>query len=579
MNHDHDHDNGNDPLSVLRVRGNQVQMGRQIGELSRQLGGADRTLGFYEQMASAMLSLSIPAPVRPAVRRMLRRALAVGARRLDRARRRHFPEYAARTDALFAGAGIDPKHVASMNVMDVLQNTVGTLGRLRLLETTGLSVAAVPACTSLAVWGEASADGHLRHARNFDFPGAGVWDRSPTVVLCDPDDGLRYGFVTTRGADVPGVSAFNEAGLSLTAHTRFHRDVNFHGVSVVDFGHELIRCCRTLEDVRRRAAQMPTASTWGFLVSSAEANDAIVVETTATGCAITSPGAGDAHLACTNRYLAPHLRPGEVTSSPSFAVDSDARFARAHEAPLRAGGRLSATQLQALLADCGDPGAPDAEADDRLAGNCVSSAMTVQSVVFEPDQGRVRLSTGTAPTGLGPWAVVDYAWDGPVGTVQAPPPMRQPTGAAQAQRATRHYVDGTRAHLAGASRETVRGHFERAIELAPTEPNFRFLGALFAIAAGDFARATEHLERMLDRERGIFRRAQALLWHGRVLAASGRRLDAQRSWRELTELPADPSVTKLVQAARKETRRPLTKLRLRTLVPDVFLIDATVPGT
>ena len=575
-----DHDN--DPLSVLRVRGSQVQMGRQIGELSRQLGGADRTLTFYDKMASSMLSLSIPAPVRPAVRRMLRRALAVGTRRLDRARRRHFPEYAARTDALFAGAGIDARHVASMNVMDVLQNTVGTLGRLRLLETTGLSVAAVPACTSLAVWGQSSSDGQLRHARNFDFPGAGVWDRSPTVVLCDPDDGLRYGFVTTRGADVPGVSAFNEAGLCLTAHTRFHRDVNFHGVSVVDFGHELIRRCRTLDDVRRRAAQMPTASTWGFLVSSAEEDDAIVVETTGTGCGFTEAAPGDAHLACTNRYLAAHLRPGEVTSSPSFAVDSDARFQRAHEAPLRAGGQLSATQLQALLADCGDPGAPDADADDRLAGNCVSSAMTVQSVVFEPEQGRVRLSTGTAPTGLGPWAVVDYAWDGPVGTVEAPVPTRQTRSAARAQEAVRHYVAGTRAHLAGGSRDEVRAHFERAIELAPTEPNFRFLGALFAVAAGDFARATEHLDRMLDRERGIFRRAQALLWHGRVLAATGRRLDAQRSWRELTELPEPPagaSIAKLVKAARKETRRPLTKLRLRTLVPDVFLIDATVPGT
>lgn len=572
-----DHDN--DPLSVLRVRGTQIQMGQQLGGLSRELGGADRTLAFYEQMASAMLSLSIPSPVRPTVRRMLGRALGVGARRLDKARRRHFPAYAARTDALFAAAGIDARHVPSINVMDVLQNTVGTLGRMRLLETTGLSVAAVPACTSLAVWGESSDDGHLRHARNFDFPGAGVWDRAPTVVLCDPDEGLRYGFVTTRGADVPGVTAFNEAGLSLTAHTRFHRDVNFRGVCVVDFGHELIRSCRTLEDVRRRAEQMPTASTWGFLVSSAHDNAAMVVETTATGCAFTDPSGGDAHLACTNRYLAPHLRPGEVTSSPSFAVDSDARFIRAHEAPLRAGGTLSANQLQALLGDCGDPGAPDAEADDRLAGNCVSTAMTVQSVVFEPDQGRVRLSTGTAPTGLGPWATVDYAWDGPVGPVEAPVPVRQTRSAARAQAAVRHYVTGTRAHLAGAARDEVRAHFERAIALAPTEPNFRFLGALFAIAAGDLAQAAEHLDHMLERERGIFRRAQGLLWHGRVLAATGRRLDAQRSWRELTELPSAPGVAKLVKAARKETRRPLTKLRLRTLVPDVFLIDATVPGT
>ena len=42
--------------------------------------------------------------------------------------------------------------------------------------------------------------GTLKHARNFDFPGIGVWDQAPEVVLCDPDEGVRYGFVTSRGA-------------------------------------------------------------------------------------------------------------------------------------------------------------------------------------------------------------------------------------------------------------------------------------------------------------------------------------------------------------------------------------------
>ena len=80
-------------------------------------------------------------------------------------------------------------------------------------------------CSSLAVWGDATVDGELRHARNFDFPGATMWDTAPAVVFCEPTDGLRYGFVTTRGVDAPGITCFNEAGLTLTVHTRFHRDV------------------------------------------------------------------------------------------------------------------------------------------------------------------------------------------------------------------------------------------------------------------------------------------------------------------------------------------------------------------
>ena len=57
------------------------------------------------------------------------------------------------------------------------------------------------------------------------------------------------------------------------------------------------------------------------------------------------------------------------------------------------------------------------EARDRLAGNCITSAMTVKSVVIEPEAARLRLSTGAAPTGLGPWVDVPWAWDGPVGVV------------------------------------------------------------------------------------------------------------------------------------------------------------------
>jgi hypothetical protein len=56
--------------------------------------------------------------------------------------------------------------------------------------------AATPACSTVVVWGAASSDGALRHARNFDFPGNGVWDAAPTLVLCAPTGGQRYGSVS-----------------------------------------------------------------------------------------------------------------------------------------------------------------------------------------------------------------------------------------------------------------------------------------------------------------------------------------------------------------------------------------------
>ena len=564
------------PLLVLRLRGSQTQMGAQTGELVRAAGGYRETLEFYPRMASSVLSLAIPRRVRGPARRALHLGLTLGAARLHRARRRHFPAYAARSQALLVAAGLGPELARSLAVMDVLQNAVGTVGRMGLLEPTGLQVAAIPACTSLAVWGDSSVDGQLRHARNFDFPGAGVWDRTPSVVFCDPEgDGLRYGFVTTRGADVPGVTAFNEAGLCLTAHTRFHADVNFSGVSVIDFGHEIVRRCSTLDEVRRVASSMRTASSWGFLVSSAREQRALVVETTGSAVACSDPKPGAKHLAHANRYLDPSLAEGEVTSSVSFAIDSDARHRRADEAVARQGGHLSREDLERLLGDTGDPGAPDPEADDRLAGNCIVSAMAVKSVIFEPEARQLRLSVGPAPTGLGPWVDLPYSWDGPVDSWELEPE----TAHAERPAAIRHYVAATRAHLAGAPPRRVRARLEQAVSAAPTEPNYRFMAAIFAvISTGDFSAASAHLERALEREHGPYRRALLLLWHARTLAAQRRRPEARRAWQTLAEIPDAPGVATLRSAGERESRRPLPRVQLRAAVPDVFLVDAAIPG-
>jgi hypothetical protein len=552
-------------------------MGAQHGELLSRVGGHEHALAFYPRMASAVLSLAIPHRVRGPARRLLQAGLGVGAAKLDRVRRSQFPGYALRTDELLRAGGLDPSFARALAVMDVLQNTVGTVGRLGLLEPTGLSVAAIPACTSVAVWGSSSRDGSMRHARNFDFPGAGVWDRGPAVVLCDPDEGLRYGFVTTRGADVPGVTAFNEAGLSITAHTRFHRDVNFDGVGVIDFGHELVRRCRTLAEVRGLASRMRTASTWGFLVSSASEQRALVIETTGAAVRFVEPKPGASHMANANRYLHPELAVGEVTSSPSFAIDSDARYLRADTAVARHGGSLACAELEQLLADTGDPGAPDPHADDRLAGNCIVSAMTVKSVVFEPEAARVRMSVGAAPTGLGPWIDVPYAWDGPVECLELPVDHAIERDARTL--AMRHYVAATRLHLDGGSPAQVRALLEQCVLAAPSEPNYRFLAAMFAIACDDLLGAAGHLERAIEREHGAYRRALCLLWFARVLAADARTREAEAAWRSLRACGDADGVGRLREWGAKEEQRPVSRWRLGFVVPDIFLIDAALPGT
>ena len=110
------------PPMLVRLRGSQAEMGAQHGRLLVEAGGYEQALSFYPRMASAMLSLSIPHPIRGVTRRALQAGLTVGAERLDRERRRRFPEYAARTDALLKAGGLAPSFGRALAVMDGLQS-------------------------------------------------------------------------------------------------------------------------------------------------------------------------------------------------------------------------------------------------------------------------------------------------------------------------------------------------------------------------------------------------------------------------------------------------------------------------
>lgn len=572
------------PLLVLRLRGSQPEMGAQHGALLRRLGGYQAANAFYPTMAARMLALAVPHAARRPMEAVVGPALFAAAQVLHRHRRRHFPGYVARNEAMLVAAGERRETAVAMLTMDVLQNAVGVLGRAGALPAHVARFAAIPACSSVAVWGGASDDGALRHARNFDFPGATLWSAQPAVVFCDPDEGLRYGFVTTRGADLPGVTGFNEAGITITAHTRFHRDVRGTGASIADLGHEIVRRARTLDDAVSVAREVGSSSSWGLMVSSAAERSAVVIETSGRALEATRPRRDAQHLACTNRYLAPPLREGQVTSSPAFAIDSDARCHRLDERVKGAVGGLSGDDLEALLGDYRAPDASDAAGDvQRLSGDCVVSAMAAQSIVAEPEARQIRVSVGRAPTGLGPYVTVPWSWDGDVGEVPVELAAGEGTGRTHRggslsddDRATaRLYAEAGQAHLEGADPREVRRRFEELVRRAPREPGFRTLAAFFAMIGDDLAAAREHLRVALSLESGAVRRARLLLWQSRVLAALGEAREADALRAELTATTGE-GTRALRDEAAKDERRPVSRARLRRVVPEVFLIDAAL---
>lgn len=385
------------PLLEIRLKGTQAQMGAQYGEILAAQGGYEELLDFYPRMAESLLVSGMPRRVRNGPVRRVAGQLINWA--VDSMVKSRLPQYEERAHAMARAAKLSPEMTRHMLVMDVFQNSIGVLGRLGALQVHGKPLMhALGACTSAVVFGPLSADGELMHARNFDFPGVGVWDKSPTIVYCTPDHGIPYGYLGARGADVPGITAFNAEGISLTFHTRFHRDVDFKATGVIDLGHEIIRTARTIDDAINIVSRHKVASTWGLVVTSAREKNAAIIETTAKKMRVT--WAKNGRLGNTNHYLHPDMREGEIATShgwTSYTVDR-LRLVEKFFGEAEARGGATMTDLQNLL---GADFEVDAPQKSRMLGSLIGYVMSVQSVVFKLQSGIVSLSVGEAPTGWG----------------------------------------------------------------------------------------------------------------------------------------------------------------------------------
>ena len=543
-------------------------MGRQHGQLTLQLGGRPELANFYPGMAGKLLSSKSPHAWRATTRRVIQPLLSAQARRLHRTRAERFPALTARSVAGIEAAGMPAGLAPWLTVMDVFQNSIGRLAHLRVPQLTGLQLAGVGMCSSLAVWDRASADGQLRHARNFDFPGIGVWDARPAVVFCSPTDGLNYGFVTSLGVDLPGITGFNEAGITLTAHTRLHAHIDPNGTCIADLGHEVVRRARTLGQAVDIVRSLGSSSTWGLLVSSATERDAVLIETTGRAVRTVEPGTAH-HLACTNRYRHRELQRDEVRTSDAFAIDSDARFETLERAAQK--GALSATELQDLLATATDPAADPEDDADRITGSCISSPLTVQSVVVEPEAGQVRVAAGRAPVARGPWEVVPWQWGDAVG-VRTTRNVVLPVPESALDHARAAYVEAARIDLDGAPAEEVHAHLHRAAEAGPREPHLQLLGALASMAEGDLDTAAARLSRGLHVESVPYRRAQLHRWSARVAEARTRPDEARAHRSQIQALGAEAGPIRA--QLHRDLRRPATRRSLARTVPDLLLIDA-----
>lgn len=570
-----------EPLFVARLAGTQAEMGAQHGALCADDAAA--LFAFYRTMPERALVGDVTGAPGVVARWLARRVAGAWQARLATERP---PELAARTRAFVEAVVARKPELAGtrdaahlLATMDSLQNCVAAVGRAKLgpfaparapgaLDAIAerARLAAIPACSTAIAWGRATPDGELLFARNFDFPGVGVWDAKPSFVACAPAGGQRYGFFATRGADTPVVTVVNEAGLVIAPHTRWHAGVTWGGGMIVDLIHAIAQRAESLADAIAIARERPISSSWGVAIGSARERRAIVVEIAGPRVAVVEPAAGADHLVCTNRYRAAEMQDGQLAASSAWSEHSERRERRLRELIATALGRgetLDAARLASFLGDRCDHASPEVT---RRLGATLAQAGNVHCAVVAPAARRAWVGVDAAPACHGEFAELAWTWDGPRGGWSTTDPAARAAGFAVTTRAdfTRAQDPATRlvheAVHAYESRHDVgvaRGAIERAIAYAPDDPSLRLAASWLAFEAGEPARATEHARDGLAIEREPLRRAQLLLWGARAARAAGPTADPARSrdaWLgELAAMTA-PEVVDLQRAATRPFR-------------------------
>jgi hypothetical protein len=422
-----------------------------------------------------------------------------------------------------------------------------------------VAAAAVPACSTAIAWGRATADGELLFARNFDFPGVGVWDAAPAFVVCAPDRGQRYGFFTTRGADTAVVTVVNEAGLVMAPHTRWHRNASWRGGMIVDLVHDIARRAETLADAIRIARERPTSSTWGLAIGSAREKAACVIEIAGPDIEIVRPE-GDT-LVCANRYRS-RLRDGQLAASSAWAFHSDHRE-RKLRSHVEGRSCLTARDLAGFLGDRRD-------GDDTIRhfGSILAQPVNVHCAVVAPASRTAWVGVDRAPVCEGRWAELGWTWDGPAGAWELGntedsgfTAVAHDDFVAPHSKATLHVHEASRRYETHHDNAGASAEIDLAIADAPGDPSLRLAAGWLAYEAGDLDRAVMHFETGLARETDPYRRGQLLLWGSRA----AKRIDSPRAGQWLDELATltGDGVDELRAAATRRFRgRPHVNLML-----------------
>jgi len=545
-------------LHVLHLKGDDYEMGRQHGALLSHMvpeGPIPYYRTYVERIVGSGRGVSAAAAL---VQRL------VGRKVLDA-----IPEFAL--DAmrgLADGAGLSREEVLEgCSMPDTLLWAAAAMMRVRrVAPAVQHRLALGLGCSSAMAWGGATEDGKLLHARNLDYHGVASWPRASAVVFHEPDRGQRYVALSAAGVVLGGVTAMNEAGLSLAVHQHMFTDgTRLGGTPIGIVGDLIMRNATNLDEAQAILAAHRPIGCWTYLVCDGHRREVLCWEENPRWRKARHIRSDEESFSYANIYLDEDLGATERDLYGSYWRANLGRQVRMHELLDQRSGPLTADGMAAII---GDNGGTKCRVHKPLA-----MLMTVASVVFRPEDGVFWVATGEAPTSQNPFEPFSLA------TLDHAPELGQLTGGVPGDEAEAAAFDAyRRSYLAyfddrdlPRSREIIR----EAVALQPTQPLYHFLDGLLSTAAGDADLAWRSFDRALEVGHPDPERAASFhLWRGRAADLMARRGQARRDYREALARPVDAPVAR---AAKRGLRRAYASRQARRIDVDFAFADVVAP--
>jgi tetratricopeptide (TPR) repeat protein len=421
-------------------------------------------------------------------------------------------------------------------------------------------------CTSAVAWGAATRDGRLLHARNLDYFGVGNWPQAAAVIFHEPARGQRYVSVAAAGVMFGGVTAMNEAGLTLTVHQHMFTDkAALGGTPIGVVGDEVMRDATTLEEAQAILGRYRPIGCWTYLIGDGHGRRVLCHEENPERAVDLVSTPADATFGYANIYLDPVLGASEKNLYGSYWRANLGRHQRANALLAARSGQLDPTGMAAILADIEPSGC-------RLRAS-IAMLLTVGSVVFRPEDGALWVSTGEAPTSRNPFVPFH------LGSQDHAPELGELTEHARGDGAEREAFEAyRRAYMAYFDAEDVaesRRQVARCRALQPEESLYHCLAGLLALADGDPGESLQAFGRALELGHPDGERVSSFhLWRARAADLAGRRSQALGDYRRALGGPVDLAVQR---AAERGLKRPYSAKRASRMAIDFAYADVVAP--